>query len=595
MKNKSLFDIVALPIIASIILVACGGNVIEEPVSPVEPTNSTTSTAPIESTKPAQPTEPTKFSKPVIKDYEEIVFDEPLVVSADCRNNRIKEIAAIDELTVRVTLCKPDSAFVTKIALTPFSIAPREWVEAYANVETHEKLLSQPIGTGPYYLESWNRGNNIIFKRFDDYWGDLAKTETLIFRWASDSKQRLLELQSGTVDYITKLSPDDYASVKGNENLQILPVSNPTIMYLGITNTFEPWGNVNIRKAVAMGIDRQRIVENFYPEGSKVASHFTPCSIPNACQGEVWHEFDAATANTLLDEAGLTKDDNGIRFKTAIYYRDVFRTYQPQPGPIAVEIQTQLRDNLGIDADVVVMDSNEFIYDVTNGFLDGMYLLGWNAHYLHITDFLDFHFGRSSLQFGNPFPEIYGFLEKASRIVDEENATELFTQTNNTIKDLVPMVPIVYIASADAALADVRNAQPAVLGPPDLWNFVPGERDTLIYLKAIEPISLYCADETDSESLDACKMAVEGLYKNNATGEAVPTLATGCIANADANVYTCTVREGVKFHDSSTLDANDVIRSWDASMNAASEYHIGNTGAFEYPSYLFDALMNLEE
>jgi ABC-type transport system substrate-binding protein len=55
------------------------------------------------------------------------------------------------------------------------------------------------------------------------------------------------------------------------------------------------------------------------------------------------------------------------------------------------------------------------------------------------------------------------------------------------------------------------------------------------------------------------------------------------------------LKEGVLFHDGSTVDANDVVRSWDAGMNAASEFHIGNTGAFEYPSYLFDALMNLEE
>lgn len=102
-------------------------------------------------------------------------------------------------------------------------------------------------------------------------------------------------------------------------------------------------------------------------------------------------------------------------------------------------------------------------------------------------------------------------------------------------------------------------------------------------------------DETDGESLDACKMITEGLFKYNYAGDSVPTLAIECVANEDATVFTCTLREGVKFHDGSLLDANDVVRSWDAGMNAASEYHIGNTGAFEYPSYLFDALMNLPD
>ena len=102
-------------------------------------------------------------------------------------------------------------------------------------------------------------------------------------------------------------------------------------------------------------------------------------------------------------------------------------------------------------------------------------------------------------------------------------------------------------------------------------------------------------DEADGESLDACKMVTEGLYKYDEFGVAQPTLATECTANEDATVWTCTLREGVTFQDGSTVDANDVVRSWDAGVNAASPYHTGNTGAFTYPSYLFDALMNLEE
>lgn len=514
-----------------------------------------------------------------------------LTINAPCENNKVKQIKAVDELTVQVTMCKPDPAFPAKIAFTPFFIQPREWIEKTGGTG---ELLEHPIGTGPYMIDTWNRGDSIVFKRFDDYWGEPAKTETLVFRWATEGAARLLELQAGTADYITKLSPDDYDTVKNDPNLQFLPVPNPNIMYLAMTNTFKPWDDVRVRKAIAMGIDRQRIIDNFYPAGSEVATFFTPCSIPNGCVGDPWYDFDVEAANKLLDEAGLTKDANGIRFKTAIYYRDVFRVYLPEPGLVAVEIQNQLKENLGIDADVVVMESGDFIAKSTAGELDGLYMLGWGADYLHVTNFLDFHFSRSNPQFGNPYPEIYEFLEKAARIADPAVAAPLYEQANNAIREMVPMVPIAHGAPADAARADVQNAKAAVLGPPDLWTFVPGDRDTLVYLKAAEPISLYCMDETDGESLDACKMVTEGLYKYNADGEAVPTLATSCEANEDATVYTCHLREGVKFHDGSTLDANDVVRSWDAGLNAMSPYHVGNTGAFEYPSYLFDSLMNAQ-
>jgi peptide/nickel transport system substrate-binding protein len=243
----------------------------------------------------------------------------------------------------------------------------------------------------------------------------------------------------------------------------------------------------------------------------------------------------------------------------------------------------------------VVMESGEFIDESTAGRLDGLYMLGWSADYLHITNFLDFHFSRSNPQFGEPHPEVYEVLEEASQIADEATAAELYAQANNALKELVPMVPVAHGAPADAALADVEGAHTAVLGPPRLWNVKPGDRDTLIYLKAAEPISLYCMDETDGESLDACTMVTQGLYMYDEFGAAQPALATSYDVNEDATVWTFYLREGVVFHDGSTLDANDVVRSWDAGMNAASPYHIGNTGAFEYPSYLFDSLMNLEE
>ncbi len=509
-----------------------------------------------------------------------------LVVSAPCENNKMKEIAAIDEMTVQFTMCKPDPAFLAKVAFTPFYIQPREWIEEKAGTT---ELLEHPIGTAPYYIDSWNRGDSIIFKRFDDYWGEPAVAKTLVFRWATEGAARLLELQAGTVDHIVKLSPDDYDVVKDDPSLQFLPVPNPNILYLAMTNTFEPWNDVRVRKAVAMGIDRQRIVDHFFPAGSVVASHFTPCSIPNACQGEEWYEFDPQAARDLLAEAGYPDG-----FESAIYYRDVFRVYLPEPGLVAVEVQSQLRENLGIDVQVIVMESGEFIAESTAGNLDGLYLLGWGADYLHVTNFLDFHFSRSNPQYGDPYPEIYEILEKASTIADEATTAPMYEQANNNIKELVPMVPIAHGAPADAALGDVEGAHTAVLGPPSLWKVNPGGRDTLIYLKAAEPISLYCMDETDGESLDACKMVTEGLYKYDEFGVAQPTLATSCEANEDSTVWTCYLREGVKFHDGSTVDANDVVRSWDAGMNAASPYHIGNTGAFEYPSYLFDALMNLE-
>ncbi|NOR89348.1 MAG: peptide ABC transporter substrate-binding protein, partial [Anaerolineales bacterium] len=279
-------------------------------------------------------------------------------------------------------------------------------------------LLEAPVGTGPYRVVEWARGESITYEAFEDYWGDAPFAQTVILRWNQKSSVRLLELQSGSVHMITAINPDDFATVDNDPALVRIPIPNPNILYIGFTNTLAPFDDNAVRQAVAMGIDRSRIVDNFYPPGSEVASHFTPCSIPNGCAGEEWYAFDIDAANAILDDAGFPRGDDGVRFSTAIYYRDIFRGYLPEPRAVAVELQTQLLDNLGIDAEVVVMESGEFIAASTGGQLDGIYLLGWGADYPHVTNFLDFHFNANNPQFGETFPAIYEALEAASQIAD---------------------------------------------------------------------------------------------------------------------------------------------------------------------------------
>jgi ABC-type transport system substrate-binding protein len=506
----------------------------------------------------------------------------------------LSKIEATGQYEVTFTMCSPLPAFPAIVAFTPFGIQPEEHLEASGGAP-----LDDPVGTGPWVLEEWQRGDSITFSRNENYWGEAADYSTLVIRWATEGAQRLLELQSGNVDQITNLSPDDFDTVKGDSDLQFIPVANPNTLYLAMTAQLDPFGetpggdtvfaDVRVRQAIAMGIDRQRIVDNFFPEGSEVASHFTPCSIANGCEGEEWYEFDAEGARALLAEAGYPDG-----FDTAIYYRDVFRGYLPEPGLVAVEFQTQLEENLGITADVVVMESGEFIDESTNGRLDGFYLLGWGADYPHVTNFLDFHFGKTNPQYGEPHPEIYEILDEAKTIADVATAAPLYEQANNAIKDLVPMVPIAHGASASAALASVENAHFRPFGAP-LFHRASPDDDTFVYLQNAEPISLYCADETDGESLAACQQVVETLlgYEID-SGNTVPELATACTGNDDATVFTCTLREGVLFHDGSTFDANDVVTSWAAGIDAANPLHVGNTGVFEYYSYLFGNLMNAD-
>ena len=164
-------------------------------------------------------------------------FEGNSIAASDCDyGGKIKSIVATAEHEVTFTMCKPDPAFPAKAAFTPFGIQPEEHIAATKGTGS---ILENPIGTGPFKLSSWNRGDSIIMDRNDDYWGDNAPFSKLIIRWSDSGAGRLLELRSGQVDQITNLSPDDFDGVASDSDLKFIPVANPNTLYLAMTNTFE--------------------------------------------------------------------------------------------------------------------------------------------------------------------------------------------------------------------------------------------------------------------------------------------------------------------------------------------------------------------
>jgi len=554
-KHK-FFVVFALFVVASMLLAACGGA-----ASAVVETEGLTEKA----------FEPVKVEAPNC-DY----------------GGEFKSIEAVDEYTVKFSLCYPDPAFKSKAAFTAFAIQPKEWLEFTGATG---EILEKPIGTGPYYVAEWKRGDQLVFKKFDGFWGDAAKSDTLVFRWGSESAQRLLELESGTVDGIDNPGPDDFAKIEANSDLKLIKRPALNIMYLGMNNFFAPFDNEVVRQAVAMSIDRQRIIDNFYPAGSEVASHFTPCSIPGGCEGEAWYEFDPAKGREMLAEAGFPDG-----FATKLSYRDVVRGYLPQPGVVAQDIQAQLKENLNIDVEIVVMESGAFLDAADSGELEGLHMLGWGADYPDQTNFLDFHFGAgASKQFGDKFEDITSTLKEAASLSDDALRAPLYAKANELIKQHVPMVPMAHGGSATAYKATVEGGHASPLGNEFFAVMSQSGADTFVWMQNAEPISLFCADETDGESLRACEQVTEALLSYEIGGTAVePALAEKCDANADLTEWTCTLRKDVKFHNGFTLDAADVVASFVLQWDASSPLHVGNTGAFTYFNALFGAFLNAE-
>jgi len=517
-----------------------------------------------------------------------VTFEGLSYSAPDCTyGGEFMTIEAVDALTVRFELCYPDVAFRSKVAFSAFAIHPTEHLEATGG--GGDALISNPIGTGPYKLAQWDRGSQLILTRNDDYWGTPAIAETLVFRWSTEAAQRLVELQSGQVDGIDNVGTDDFETVAGDASLQLIPRQGLNIFYIGMNNTIPPFDDELVRQALAMAIDRDRIVENFYPPGSSVATQFLPSAISGYDPAATWYEYDPEAAMALLAEAGYADG-----FDVTLSYRDVVRGYLPQPAVVAQDIQAQLAE-IGVNVTLNVMESGAFL-DAADQGDPAVYfhMLGWGADYPDATNFLDYHFGAgASAQFGNKFDDLTAVLAQAAQLSDQAERDVLYAQAAELIKQHVPMIPVAHGGSAVAFKADVAGAHSSPLSNELFAVMDPGGRDTLVWMQNAEPIGLYCADETDGESLRACEQINESLLGFEVGGTAtVPSLATACDANEDLTVWTCTLREGVLFHDGSTFDANDVVMSYVVQWDAAHPLHVGRDGSFTYFPGLFGQFLN---
>jgi peptide/nickel transport system substrate-binding protein len=543
-------------------------------------------------TPPPQPTAvPTAVPPTAVPPTAAPAFTGLKYEAPDCKyGGNIKAMEAVDASTVKFTFCSPDPAFPSKAAFASLGIHSQANLDANGGDSAKLSDPANIVGTGPYVVKEWVKGDHITFEANPSYWGPAPKTKTVIFKWSKEAAQRLLELQSGTVDGITQVAPDDFDTVKKDTKLQLVPVPALNIFYLGLNDTLKPFDNEKVRQAIAMGIDKKRIIDNFYPAGSSVAEQFAPESLlpgfSTTGDGAKWYTYDAAKAKALLAEAGFPDG-----FETTLSYRDVVRGYLPQPGKVAQDIQAQLAD-IGVKVTINVQESGAFLESVAAG-KEPMFMLGWGADYPDATDFYDFHFTGASKNFGTPFPDLMAEIKAAASLSDPVERQKHYDLVNALVKQHVPLVPIANGGSAHAYKATVTGA--TAPGPLDLENFylMTNGTDQIVWMQNAEPISMNCGDETDGETIRACIQVFDGLLSYKPGGvEVVPALAEKWEANTDLTEWTFHLRQGVKWSNGSALTANDVVATYAAQWDAKNPNHKGNTGVFEYFAAFFGGFLN---
>lgn len=403
-------------------------------------------------------------------------FANPAEGSPGPEDSIYKSCEAVDDTHVTLVLTRPSAAFLPALSLPSLAFhspkALQEFGADEGNVDeegvfrpTGTYGTQHPTGTGPFKFQSWTRGDRLVIVRNDDYWGDKATLDRVIFRPIPDNAARLQALQAGEIQGYDLVEPQDMPTIEGDANLQLLRRPAFNVGYVGINQAIPPMDNEMVRQAVAHGLDRQAVVESFYPPGAEVAHVFQPPELFGWTDDVTQYEFDPERAKQLLQQAGQT-----LPVKIEFWFpTDVSRPYMPDPKRNFEAFRASLEQSGFKVTPRSAPWSPDYLGAVDAGKAQ-LYLLGWTGDYGDPDNFVGTFFQTPQPPWGtNKFPneEIMNALTEAEQEPDLDARTQQYEEINKLIADWIPGVPYVHTQPALAFNANVKGyvASPISLEP----------------------------------------------------------------------------------------------------------------------------------
>lgn len=253
----------------------------------------------------------------------------------------IEDIKVLDGNRVQIKLKEADSAFIYSLT------------EGIVPDENADQLDKNPIGTGPFRIAQYDREQQLVLDRFDDYWGEKAKVDRVTIFVVPNNETAFLKLLSGEINMLSRV---DSKRVNELKNFNNVSAPQNTVQIFALNNDVKPFDDERVRKAINLAINKDEIIAGVMGgDGIKLETNMSPV-MSKFCIDNIGEKQNIEEAKKLLAESGNSNLTFTIKVPS---------NYQMHVDTAQI-IAEQLK-NIGVTAKIETIEWTTWLSDVYSG------------------------------------------------------------------------------------------------------------------------------------------------------------------------------------------------------------------------------------
>ncbi len=214
----------------------------------------------------------------------------------------LKEITTPDDSTVVMTLSEPWAPFLSDIAMFNASVIS----EAFAKKVGEEGLVEQTMGTGPFMLGEWKKGEYILLKKNPNYWDKgLPLLDEIKITVVPDDNSRILQLQGGQIDGMYNVPLNRVSELGQSSDLDVKQFTSTYNNFIALNTRNAPLSDVKVRQALNYATDKQALIKIVNFGIGEVSNSFMPNGALYWNKDQVGYPFDLDKATALMKESSI--------------------------------------------------------------------------------------------------------------------------------------------------------------------------------------------------------------------------------------------------------------------------------------------------